>query len=344
MTPSRILAAVLATVLVIVSACDRAERGADSETAEAVEPRDEGDSEESGPEEDSAADAEEGGDAEKPGAASPVAPEVEGGPYRQVSLSMSNTCAIDTAGRLQCWNGPDDAEFEGRRFRQVSIDFRDIRLCALDESGGVECWMTSQYSEPIDLPEGEYTDVAAGSTYVCGIDTDGELHCRGVERFDESRVPDGTFRQVEAGGGYACALDVEERLHCWGWLWSEEEFETAQGQAAHFIPPDGQVVQLSSSNDHSCAVDGAGEIRCWGIDEEGETDAPDGPFRQVSAGNYHSCAIDDTGEIQCWGWGREGQVSPPEGTFRTLSNGGYRSCAIDEEGEIHCWGRDAPGP
>ena len=59
------------------------------------------------------------------------------------------------------------------------IDAGDFHVCGAELEGGtIGCWGNNDAGQS-DAPEGEFTNVAAGSYHSCGVRSDGTVECWG---------------------------------------------------------------------------------------------------------------------------------------------------------------------
>ena len=56
--------------------------------------------------------------------------------------------------------------------------------------------------------------IAAGSEYICGLGSDGDVDC-GFEKF-MLPAPSGPFTAIAAGASHACGLRTDGTIKCWG--------------------------------------------------------------------------------------------------------------------------------
>ncbi|MGF1653507.1 MAG: protein kinase, partial [Actinomycetales bacterium] len=212
---------------------------------------------------------------------------VVGGPWQEVSVGDTHTCAVTMTGRLACWG--------------------DNRLWQL---GGQE---TPGTTSPVFVHTlRTWRLVSAGPDFTCGIATDG-LFCWGVDlvvrateerveaRRPPTRIEDGAWATVSAGRAHACAVAEDGVLFCWG--------DDSQGQLSPRgsggdggqpgTVPTAPWRAVSAGGDSTCGVMVDGTLWCWGS----------GGTRQVGAGTRwadvevaarHACAGAEDGTVACW--------------------------------------------
>lgn len=107
---------------------------------------------------------------------------VEGGrKYRDVW----GTCALDLAGDVWCWPGPDQVPTQ----RISGYGFVELtERCALDAAGRAWCWRGT--SVPTLVPGLTFTSLSASESHVCGVATNGRVYCWGSNTYGQ--LGDGT--------------------------------------------------------------------------------------------------------------------------------------------------------
>jgi hypothetical protein len=100
------------------------------------------------------------------------------GVYRQVSIGLSHSCALTSAGRAVCWG--NNALGQARP------------------------------------PTGAFRQITAGLHHTCALTAAGKAVCWGNNRFDQARAPNGTYQQISARAHGTCALTNAGRAVCWG--------------------------------------------------------------------------------------------------------------------------------
>jgi hypothetical protein len=219
-----------------------------------------------------------------------------------------------------------------RTWLQVTqVDAGATHACGIDSAGAVHCW-GSDSSGQSSPPAGVFTQVSAGVSDTCAVADSGAVQCWGSNNAGQSSPPSGVFTQVSVGQQHACGIDGSGAVQCWG--------SNSAGQSS---PSGGVFAQVSAGEQHSCAVSASGSILCWGSDSNGQSTPSGGTFTQVSAGSSHTCAVNSGGAVQCWGYNSGGQASPPGGTFMQVSVGHDHTCGVTAGGAAQCWGLDSFG-
>jgi len=319
------------------------------------------------------------------------------GRFRAVSGGYEHTCAIRTDGLVDCWSflytdefappvderesSEGDGKLPPRRGEKrmlpdgefERIDATETRTCGIETDGTAVCWSdepNSVYSAQGPMPlEGTYQQISPERAFLCTLDTEGQIECKGNDAYGRATPPNGEFVQVVTGATHGCARREDGSVECWG--------RDYDGQAS---PPEGSFETIDADGDHSCGVLEDGRIRCWGHTAERYADEhrddyeavppPEGSFKDVSVGVGHNCALRTDDSIVCWGADHSGQVGkfgesydnereepPPEhdrstmpegraansdsGTtaFDTLAIGGDAVCAVRRrDGGLDCWG------
>lgn len=137
-----------------------------------------------------------------------------------------------------------------------------------------------------------------------------------------------SFTQVSAGGSHTCGVNSGGQLYCWGWNgWGQLGDGTTQSHANPTLVAGGLLFrQVSVGDYHTCALTTGNRPYCWGYNgyralgdgttiENRLTPVPvagSRAFRQISAGTYRTCALttSTTNKIYCWGTGFLGNGDP----------------------------------
>lgn len=296
-----------------------------------------------------------------------------------VSAGGFHTCALTTAGGVECWGNNTSGELGN------------------GTTGGPDCFGTC-YTTPVDvigLSSGVVA-VSAGDHHACALTSTHGVKCWGDNAFgdlgngtlDRSSTPADVIglasgvAAVSAGGEHTCAVTMAGGVKCWG--------RNVLGQLGNGTTTDSStpldvagltnVAVAAAGLYHTCAVTTAGGVKCWGRNTYGQlgngtttnsstpVDVTDlaSTVAAVSAGGEHTCALTTAGGIKCWGDERTGQLGndvsgagPCGGTdacsitpvdvigltsgAAAVSAGGYHTCAITTGGGAECWGFDLYG-
>lgn len=265
--------------------------------------------------------------------------ELEAPDYVSVSAGARHSCALDPEGQTWCWGFNGDGQLG--LFPDADAGLR-----------------------PTPLPsELRFADLAAGSSYTCGVTAAGGLHCWGSPPWATALVPrrvgNGEYTSAESRFSHACALRTDRRAECVGLagdgqLGHGEHGEGLQLESPVEVQGLEDVRQLAAGATVSCARNGSGEVWCWGAHDAGalgigEVEA--GPCEvqgtayacapepvlvpldhtvvDVRAGYYHVCALTDAAEVFCWGDQQEGQLGEtddPETCTWAPPSGAERPC------------------
>jgi alpha-tubulin suppressor-like RCC1 family protein len=260
--------------------------------------------------------------------------------------------------------------------------------CAILTAGTVECWgeqpkVGDGTSTNRSVPTATYggirlASLAGGETHFCGIGaTDQAAYCWGVNaltdttgRFPRADVPTRlpstiTWRTVAPGFVHNCALAVNQSVYCWG---LNGYGQLGDGTSAtHFAPAKVYggftFTSVVSGGYHSCGLTPSRAAFCWGLNRLGQLGdssttnrltptAVKGAiaFESLSAGENSTCGLATTGRVYCWGdvSGSGVAQTTPQGyttapTFTSLSVGGNHACALTADGTGHCWGSNVVG-
>lgn len=203
-----------------------------------------------------------------------------------------------------------------------------------------------------------------------GLNAHGELgqgHIDEVEGWVQVE-PFMTWTELEAGSSHFCAIDSRQEAWCWG---SNQEGQTGDvgdpgPRRVELAQP---VRKLFAGHDSSCAITDSGRAWCWGRNSEnkltgGDTTLPvEDPvelplvdtvqaWSTISIGVGHLCALDTTERMWCRGGNANMMTAPNSSMIRVreltavdalppweqVSCGSKHTCGI-RAGELWCWGR-----
>ena len=285
-----------------------------------------------------------------------------------VATGSYHTCAILSAGTVECWgdNGYGELGNGSNKTSWVPVTVSGISNATSLTSGGVT----------------ENTD------YTCASLGDGRVQCWGDNEFGELgdgtttnspipvTVPGITNAKMVGGSGLTtCAVLDDGTVRCWGYNYYGQlgngTITAVRGPSAPVTVSDlSGVVAVSAGFAHSCAVLDAGTIKCWGennIGELGNGTTADSAVPvsvsgisnavSVAVGNYFTCALLNGGAVQCWGYGSQGQIggngvpgslvpvplSDPINNAVAIATGFMHTCAVLVNGQVKCWGDNSYG-
>jgi alpha-tubulin suppressor-like RCC1 family protein len=244
----------------------------------------------------------------------------------------------------------------------TSISAGSDRSCAI-EDGKAYCWGDNTFGALGDGSTGGHASMPMA------VDASGVLAGR-------------TLTQISAGGSYTCALDTAGAAYCWGF---NEFGQLGDGSTANSSVPVAvdasgalaglTLTEISVGTEATCALDTAGAVYCWGFNQfgqlgDGDTFNSSVPvavdtsgalagktITQISVGSQgQACALDSAGAAYCWGRlglggglgdGSTSGSSVPvavdtrgvlAGKTLTQISAGTSTCALDTAGAAYCWG------
>jgi hypothetical protein len=287
-----------------------------------------------------------------------------------ISAGVSHTCAVTTAGAVQCWGSNQTAQL------------------------GLPLTTTSS-PRPAPVPGlTGVASVAAGAGHTCALLADGTVKCWGAnDKAQAGQNPaatqlatsptavnlTGPMTQIATQLDHTCALKGNGQVLCWGWnLFGQ----TGTSPSPNPSLPGGAVSSLVASSisvggTHTCAVGSVNTssgVYCWGDRSSGQlgdgATAPNlsvptlasrlapaaGAADRLLTGRAHTCdARAADGAAICAGANLSLQVgkSPPSsgelqgptlslGPIEALAGAGDRSCAV-VTGTLRCWGANEHG-
>ena len=287
--------------------------------------------------------------------------------WASVTAANAYACGVKLDGTRFCWGanyvgqGGDGttAAITEPKAADPSTDWKrldggDLAACGIKQSGALHCWgdgslgQTGQPGNETSLPtptqvgtDTDWTAVAGGLRFACGLRADGRIRCW--------------------GSAARAALGL-------GWS-SDRNEPTPVGAAADWA-------EISVQLDDGCAIRQGGDLYCWGRNLNGQLGdgsavtridpAPVGAgltWKRVAVGRTHTCGIAAMGAgpdtLHCWGADSNGEqgngaggaqpapapiTAPPTVTgWIDLAAGLNHTCAVAEGGSLWCWGRNANG-
>ena len=225
--------------------------------------------------------------------------------------------------------------YSGRTF--VELSGGSFHMCGIATDGSIHCWGEGNRGQT-DAPAGTYKALASGSAHTCAIATDGSISCWGWNTWGQASPPTGTFKSISSHTRHSCAIAVDDTIACWGY---HSFYQNAS--------PEGTYKSMAIGWEHTCTIKTDDTISCWGLNDQGQGNFPSGAYKAITAGFVHTCAIKSDDSVICRGMNNRGQTEAPAGSYVSISAGEYHTCAIATDGTIACWGdsrsgkTDAPG-
>lgn len=134
------------------------------------------------------------------------------GPFRHIDAGGDVTCASGPRDATKCWgrttlpNEPFD-----RPIRQLSVSSNAV--CGIDGTNRPLCEFAAE-ATPIHPPAAIATDIAAGSHFVCTLDTTGRLACDGPNAPALPETPP-VAETIAAAEHTVCAITAWQGIRCW---------------------------------------------------------------------------------------------------------------------------------
>lgn len=253
--------------------------------------------------------------------------------YKAVGVGLYLACARrQDDDSLTCW-GSDRSWLQEEPPSDLgavkTFAVGGYHACAVKQADdSVQCWGYGGMNQTAS-PEGAFHAVTGGRLHSCGLRTDGQVECWGLNNFKQGEVPAqlGPVRALVSGHYHNCAVRADDTAICWGL--------NHRGQSD--VPNNlGPVKALSAGLEHTCALKSNDLITCWGGDAYGQVRLPpsSGTWQEISAGTVHSCGKRQDGHVECWRF--RDASSPP---MRSLSSGEVATCGIRQaDGLLQCWG------
>ncbi|MEO8902974.1 MAG: hypothetical protein ABI488_13010 [Polyangiaceae bacterium] len=131
-------------------------------------------------------------------------------------LSYSGACGLASAGAVQCWGSSPPAATARTDFAAVYTS--DLLSCGITAGHDMLCWTFTS------LPTPNLAQLAVGSQFACGIETNGHAFCFNTKATDPAlaQPPAGaSFVEIAVGESSisvprACGILVDGSVTCWG--------------------------------------------------------------------------------------------------------------------------------
>jgi alpha-tubulin suppressor-like RCC1 family protein len=295
----------------------------------------------------------------------PVAVSGLGSGVVAITAGGLHTCAVTSAGGLQCWgynffgelgNGTTTTSLtpvavSGLGSDVAAISAGAFHTCALTNGGGVKCWGYNFYAQLGNNSTTNSPTPVAVSGLASGV------------------------AAITAGDSHSCAVTSGGGVQCWGWniygqLGNGNGSTTSPTPAAVSRLASG-VVAITGGVFHTCALTSGGGVQCWGYNASGQLGNGTTTYGltpvavngltsgavAISLGTFHTCAMTRGGGVQCWGDNVYGQLGNTTTTgsltpvavsglavgVRAIAAGNYHTCALPGGGGVQCWGSNGFG-
>lgn len=138
--------------------------------------------------------------------------------------------------------------YDGPNLKQLRAG--NSHICGLvDASNRLECWQWREFDRNFTS---NFSSIAVGGDFICGLSTNGEIRCQGTGNSAVPGVGGGGYRAVAAGFRHVCGINLRNELKCW---------EAAVGEIS---APAGEFKMLALGNNRSCGLRLNGTAVCWG--------------------------------------------------------------------------------
>ncbi|WP_338796768.1 IPTL-CTERM sorting domain-containing protein [Acidovorax sp. DW039] len=247
------------------------------------------------------------------------------GGVQSIAAGGDFTCAVTTAGALQCWGDNNAGQLgdgsatnrntptavTGLSSGVQSVVLGGNHACALTDAASVLCWGYNFSGQLGDGTQVNRTSPAA----VAGLG--------------------GEVQAITAGKNHTCVVAGTGGVLCWG---GNFEGQLGDGSTTRRTTPvtvsglSSGVQQVAAGENHSCAVTITGATQCWGSNNAGQlgdgtTSSHSTPvavsglvtgLQTIALGSSHSCALTTGGALQCWGYNQFGQLGDGTSTSRSV--------------------------
>lgn len=263
---------------------------------------------------------------------SPV-PIAAAGPYLDVAVGWTHSCALATSGAIWCWGDAQYGAFRNDAF--------------------------SRHLTPVLLDAGTgWAAIGVGGYVTCAQKPDGTLHCWGVDyhgqlgggaggaRWSPTAVAPGTtWRALDSRGYHACAVRDTGSLWCWGWNGSGElgDGTRVPRDAPLRVGSDSDWIAVATALGHTCGLRAPDRLFCWG---EGYGDQPvpvPGAWMAVSSSRFFDCALAPDRRLSCWTPAAGPAPAIVLDAVESMQAGHSHAVAIRADGVAWSWGQNNSG-
>jgi len=254
----------------------------------------------------------------------------------KVVVSGSNTCALDSTGKVYCWGWNLYGQLGDNTTDRSNVPV------AVNTSGVLSGKVISQIAPSLNSTCVLATD---GKAYCWGLGTSGQL---GNNSTGNSSIPVAvtatgvlngkTINALATGNGHSCVTTTSNNIYCWG---INTNGMIGDNSTTNRLVPTAVVAsgvlsgktlgKMGLGQDVSCVTDTAGKAYCWGRNVNGNlgnnsttqstvpvavvaNGALNGKsISEIDAGNFHTCALTTDNATYCWGDNAYGQLGDDNG-------------------------------
>ena len=179
--------------------------------------------------------------------------------------------------------------------------------------------------------------IAAGSSHIVALKSDGSVVVWGDNGSGKMRVPDGLngIRAIAAGSYFTVALKSDGTVAAWG---------DDSGAGETTVPSSlNDVTAISAQSSCALALRRDGTVIAWGGDNSARHNADFaalGGVVGIAVGDGHALALKNDGTVVASGSGGYGQTTVPDGLNRVVAvaAGSRHSVALQSDGTVVAWG------
>ncbi|XVF30124.1 hypothetical protein REPUB_Repub16aG0029900 [Reevesia pubescens] len=128
------------------------------------------------------------------------------------------------------------------------LEAGNSHICGLNETNALECWQWPEFNQTKDQ---NFTNIAVGEDFVCGLSEAGKIICLGNVAGIYDQEFRGNYSVIAAGFRHVCAISLDNDLECWGDKVGDR--------------PQGKFNALALGQNRSCALRTNGKVVCWGL-------------------------------------------------------------------------------
>lgn len=285
--------------------------------------------------------------------------------WRQISVGLSHTVALDYDGRMWAWN--NDISYTILNSGQLGIGTNAKALVAPAKIGS-SSWsvVAAGYQSTYAIRTGD------GALFAWGDNTLGHLGTNDtINRSSPVQIGTSSWIFVSAGNQIAGAIRIDGNLFTWGnnIYGGIGDGEYSAYAAARYKPmryfavspvsvsTDDQMIYVSQGNTYAWGSNTSGKLGDSStIDRSSPVQIGSISFTVVSAGSYNSAGIRTDGLLYTWGKNNSGQLASNSTTdrsspvsistvssFTAVSIGSEHMVGLTKDGALWSWGNNAWG-